>query len=124
MPLRRLLLKEKGIQAKYLGVGVDRIDYTKGIPERFRAVERFLEKHPEFIGEFTFVELGAPSRTHIKKYHDFMAEVEETADSINWRFQTSEWKLILFLKAHHSHEEIYPFYKAATSAWSLPCMTG
>ena len=57
--------------------------------------------------------LGAPSRTHIKKYHDFMAEVEETADSINWRFQTREWKPILFLKAHHSHEEIYPFYKAA-----------
>jgi len=101
------------VQARYLGVGVDRIDYTKGIPERFRAVERFLEKYPEFIGEFTFVELGAPSRTHIKKYHDFMAEVEETADSINWRFQAREWKPILFLKAHHSHEEIYPFYKAA-----------
>jgi trehalose-6-phosphate synthase len=113
MPLRKQLFKEKGVQARYLGVGVDRIDYTKGIPERFRAVERFLEKHPEFIGEFTFVELGAPSRTHIKKYHDFMAEVEETADSINWRFQTREWKPILFLKGHHSHEEIYPFYKAA-----------
>ncbi|RJR35405.1 MAG: trehalose-6-phosphate synthase [Deltaproteobacteria bacterium] len=113
MPLRTQLFREKGVRARYLGVGVDRIDYTKGIPERFRAVERFLEKYPEFIGEFTFVELGAPSRTHIKKYHDFMAEVEETADSINWRFQTGEWKPILFLKAHHSHEEIYPFYKAA-----------
>jgi trehalose-6-phosphate synthase len=113
LPLRQQLLKERGVQARYLGVGVDRIDYTKGIPERFRAVERFLEKYPEFIGQFTFVELGAPSRTHIKKYHDFMAEVEETADSINWRFQTREWKPILFLKAHHSHKEIYPFYKAA-----------
>jgi trehalose-6-phosphate synthase len=113
LPLRKQLFKEKGVQARYLGVGVDRIDYTKGIPERFRAVERFLEKYPEFIGEFTFVELGAPSRTHIKKYHDFMAEVEETADSINWRFQTRDWKPILFLKAHHSHEEINPFYKAA-----------
>ncbi|RJR48407.1 MAG: trehalose-6-phosphate synthase [Deltaproteobacteria bacterium] len=113
LPLKGQLLKERGVQAKFLGVGVDRIDYTKGIPERFRAVERFLEKYPEFIGQFTFVELGAPSRTHIKKYRDFMMEVEETADSINWRFQTGEWKPILFLKAHHSHEEIYPFYKAA-----------
>ncbi len=112
-PLREQLFKEIGLNARYLGVGVDRIDYTKGIPERFRAVERFFEKHPEFIGEFTFVELGAPSRTHIKKYHDLMAEVEETVESVNWRFQTKEWKPILFLKAHHSHEEINRFYKAA-----------
>ncbi len=113
VPLRKQLLDEIGVQAERLAVGVDRIDYTKGIPERFRAVERFLEKHPEFIGEFTLVELGAPSRTYIKKYHDFMAEVEETVESINWRFETKEWKPILFLKAHHSHEEINRFYKAA-----------
>ncbi len=111
--LRGQLFKEKGIHAKHLGVGVDRIDYTKGIPERFRAVERFLEKHPEFVGKFSFVELGAPSRTHIKKYHDLMAEVEETVESVNWRFQTKEWKPILFLKAHHTHEEINRFYKTA-----------
>ena len=111
--LREQLFREKGIYAKRLGVGVDRIDYTKGIPERFRAVERFLEKHPEFTGQFTFVELGAPSRTHIKKYHDLMAEVEETVESVNWRFQTKEWKPIVFLKAHHSHEEINRFYKSA-----------
>ena len=82
------LLKEVGVTAKYLGVGVDRIDYTKGIMERFRAVERLLEKYPAYQGEFTFIELGAPSRTHIKKYHDFMAEVEAESDRINWRFQT------------------------------------
>ena len=111
--LREQLFRETGVHAKHLGVGVDRIDYTKGIPERFRAVERFLEKHPEFIGEFTFVELGAPSRTHIKKYHDLMAEVEETVESVNWRFQTKEWRPIMFLKAHHSHEEINRFYKSA-----------
>ncbi len=110
---RKQLLLEIGLPVKYVGVGVDRIDYTKGIPERFRAIERFLEKHSEFIGEFTFIELGAPSRTHIKKYHDFMAEVEETADSINWRFQAKAWKPILFLKANHSHERINRFYKAA-----------
>jgi trehalose-6-phosphate synthase len=111
--LREQLLLEMGFQATCLGVGVDRIDYTKGIPERFRAIERFLEKYPEFVGKFTFIELGAPSRTHIKKYHDFMTEVEETADTVNWRFQAGGWKPILFLKAHHSHEEIYRFYKAA-----------
>lgn len=111
--LKETILKDIDIQAKYLGVGVDRIDYTKGIPERFRAIERFLEKYPEFAGEFTFVELGAPSRTHIKRYRDLMAEVEEMADKINWRFQTKGWRPIVFLKAHHSHEEINRFYKVA-----------
>ncbi|MFA5805856.1 MAG: trehalose-6-phosphate synthase, partial [Melioribacteraceae bacterium] len=95
------------------GVGVDRIDYTKGIVERFRAVERFLEKYPDFIGQFTFIELGAPSRTLIKRYHDLIAELDETVDKINWRFQTKGWRPIVFLKAHHSHEQINPFYKSA-----------
>ena len=107
------MLKEIGVQTEYLGVGVDRIDYTKGIPERFRAIERFLEKYPEFVGEFTFIELGAPSRTHIKRYRDLMTEVEETVDKINWRFQTKGWKPIVFLKAHHSYKEISRFYKIA-----------
>jgi trehalose 6-phosphate synthase len=111
--LKEQLLKGLGISAFYLGIGVDRIDYTKGIPERFRGIERLLEKYPQFIGEFTFVELGAPSRTHIKKYHDLITEVEEIAERINWRFKRKGWTPIVFLKAHHSHEEIIPFYKAA-----------
>ena len=111
--LRETLLKEIDVRAKYLGVGVDRIDYTKGIPERFRAVERFLEKYPEFVGEFTFVELGAPSRTHIKRYRELTTEVEEMADKINWRFQTRGWKPIVFLKAHHGHDAINRFYRTA-----------
>ncbi|MEW6676177.1 MAG: trehalose-6-phosphate synthase [Nitrospirota bacterium] len=111
--LRETILKEIDVSAKYLGVGVDRIDYTKGIPERFRAIERFLEKYPEFVGKFTFIELGAPSRTHIKRYWDLMTEVEEMVDKINWRFQTKGWKPIVFLKRHHSHEEINPFYRIA-----------
>jgi trehalose-6-phosphate synthase len=101
------------VQGEYLGVGVDRIDYTKGIPERFRAIERFFEKYPEFLERFTFVELGAPSRTHIKKYRDLMTEIEETAEKINLRFQTKTWRPIVFLKAHHTHEAIEPFYKSS-----------
>jgi trehalose-6-phosphate synthase len=107
------LLKDLGIKAKHLGVGVDRIDYTKGILERFKAIERFLEKYSGYQGEFTFVELGAPSRTHIKEYHDLIAAVEVEVDRINWRFKTKEWQPIVFLKRHHSHEEIRPFYETA-----------
>jgi len=107
------VLKDLGIHAEYLGVGVDRIDYTKGIAERFMAIARFFEKHPEFIGRFTFVELGAPSRTHIKRYHDLIAELDELSDKINWRYKTKTWKPIAFLKAHHGHKTIMNHYKGA-----------
>jgi len=112
-PNKESLLKDLGVKGKHLGVGVDRIDYTKGILERFKAIERFLEKYPAYQGEFTFVELGAPSRTNIKEYHDLIAAVEVEVDRINRRFKTKEWQPIVFVKKQHSHEEIRPFYETA-----------
>jgi len=110
---RTALLRGLGVETTFLGIGVDRVDYTKGILERFLAVERFLEKNPTYQGKFTFVQIGAPSRTHIKRYHDLLAEVEVEADRINWRFQRDKWKPIVFLKRQHSHKEITPYYRAA-----------
>jgi len=110
---RAELLSALGIQATMLGVGVDRVDYTKGIPERFRAIELFFEKYPSYRRQFTFVQIGAPSRTHIRRYHELMAEVEAEAERINRRFQTSEWRPIVFLPRHHSHEQIQPYYRTA-----------
>ena len=110
---REALLKELGVDALYLGVGVDRVDYTKGILERFLAVERFLERYPRYEGKFTLIQIGAPSRTHIRRYHEFLAEVEAEAERINWRFRSNNWKPIVFRKRQHSHEEISRFYRAA-----------
>ena len=110
---RSALLRGLGVEAAFLGIGVDRVDYTKGILERMLAVERFLEKCPNYQGKFTFVQVGAPSRTHIKRYHDLLAEVEAETERINWRFQTSKWKPLIFLKRQHSHTEIAPYYRAA-----------
>ena len=110
---RTALLKELGVDALFLGLGVDRVDYTKGILERLLAVERFLEKCPSYQGKFTFIQIGAPSRTHIRRYHDLFAEVESLADRINWRFQADRWKPIAFLKRQHSHAELQRFYRAA-----------
>jgi alpha,alpha-trehalose-phosphate synthase [UDP-forming] len=110
---RSTLLHSLGVEAAFVGIGVDRVDYTKGIPERFRAIERFLEKYPKYRKEFTFVQIGSPSRTHIKRYHDLLAEVEAEAERINWRFQTGKWRPIVLLKRHHSHEEIERYYRAA-----------
>jgi alpha,alpha-trehalose-phosphate synthase [UDP-forming] len=110
---RTALIHSLGVEAAFMGIGVDRVDYTKGILERFRAIERFLEKYPKYQSNFTFVQIGAPSRTHIKRYHDLLAEVEAEAERINWRFQTGKWKPIVFLKRQHSHQEIGRYYRAA-----------
>jgi trehalose-6-phosphate synthase len=110
---RSRLLAAQGLRASFLGVGVDRIDYTKGIPERFRGIERFLEKCPAYRGEFTFVQIGSPSRTNIPRYHDLLEEVTAEAARINQRFQTADWKPIVLLVRQHSHEEILPYYRAA-----------
>jgi alpha,alpha-trehalose-phosphate synthase [UDP-forming] len=111
--VRTSLLKNQGIEASFLGIGVDRLDYTKGIIERFRGIERFLERWPAYQRQFTFVQIGAPSRTHIQRYHDFVAEVEAEAARINARFQTPNWRPIALLTRHHAHNEIQPFYQAA-----------
>ncbi|HEV2231918.1 MAG TPA: trehalose-6-phosphate synthase [Terriglobia bacterium] len=110
---RAELFKRLEVHATYMGVGVDRVDYTKGILERFHGVERFLEKYPTYQKQFTFVQMGAPSRTNIKRYSDLLAEVGAEAERINQRFQTIGWQPIVFLKKQHSHKEIEPYYRAA-----------
>ncbi|HJZ63518.1 MAG TPA: trehalose-6-phosphate synthase [Candidatus Acidoferrum sp.] len=111
---RAALLQELGAEATLLGIGVDRVDYTKGILERFRGIERFLEVYPEYQNRFSFVQIGAPSRTHIPRYQQFLDEVTAEAERINARFQNGKWKPILLLRKHHSHQEIARFYRAAS----------
>ena len=110
---RASLFKALGVEAAIMGVGVDRLDYTKGILERFLAIERFLEKYTRYQGVFTFIQIGAPSRTHIKRYHDLQAEIQAEADRINWRFQADQWKPIVLLDRQHSHQEVEAYYRAA-----------
>jgi trehalose-6-phosphate synthase/uncharacterized membrane protein affecting hemolysin expression len=110
---RSALLGALGVEATFMGIGVDRVDYTKGILERFLAIERFLEKYASYQGKFTFVQIGAPSRSHLKRYHDLMEEVEAEANRINMRFQTQAWKPIVFLNRQHNHQEIQGYYRAA-----------
>ncbi len=102
-----------GLEDVIIGVGVDRIDYTKGIAERFRAIERFFEKFPQHRGRFSFVQLGAPSRTHIPRYRDLVVELEAMADAINWKFQADSWKPIHFEVDHHNSAKVYAFMRMA-----------
>ena len=96
-----------------LGVGVDRLDYTKGVEERLLAVERLLERFPDLCGRFTFVQLAAPSRTRIERYHAVNENVERLAARINDRFGRGDYRPIILLLAHHEPPTVYRFYRAA-----------
>ncbi len=96
-----------------LGVGVDRLDYTKGIEERLLAVELLLENYPEFRGRFTFAQLAAPSRTQIPRYQELNDMVEALAARINERFGHDGYTPILLLRSHHEPPEVFRFYRAA-----------
>ena len=113
-PERRVaLLAELGVSSSYLGVGVDRVDYTKGIVERFHGIERFLETRPDYVGHFTFAQIAAPSRSRIQRYHDLEVQITNEANRINRRFETSSWRPIVLLTRHHDHQEILRYYRAA-----------
>jgi len=96
-----------------IGIGVDRLDYTKGLEERFLAVERALEIAPELRGRFTFIQIAAPSRSSIPRYAEFATSVFRLAERINRRFGTPQWAPIILLHEHHGHEELVRYYRAA-----------
>jgi trehalose 6-phosphate synthase len=96
-----------------LGVGVDRLDYTKGIEERFRAVERLLEREPEWCGRFTFLQIASPSRTLIERYCQLNRDVEQLVERINARFATDEWQPIVLRRQHTEPVDVFRLYRAA-----------
>lgn len=98
--------------AQAIGVGIDRLDYTKGIEERFRAVERLLETHPEWIGRFTFIQIAAPTRTSIEEYQHYEARIRAMVTRINDRFTRDAIPAIILKVAHHEPEQVYEYYRA------------
>jgi trehalose 6-phosphate synthase len=96
-----------------IGVGVDRFDYTKGIEERLRAVERLLVQRPEWVGRFTFVQIAAPTRAGIEEYDHYQTRVRGLVERINGRFPSAEQPPIILLAAHHEPAAVYEYYRAA-----------
>ncbi len=95
-----------------LGLGIDRLDYTKGIVERLRAVERMLELNPRWIGRFSFIQIAAPSRSSIDEYQHFEARVRQAASRINQRFGTATCQPVILLIEHHDAASVYRHYRA------------
>ena len=101
------------IKNRRLGVGIDRVDYTKGILERFNAIDRFFEKYPEYIGKFVFLQLGPLSRIHIPKYQEYNDDIYHRMVDINEKYKSKNWQPIILHKTHLSLEEILAYDMAA-----------
>ncbi len=104
-----------GITDEIIGIGLDRIDYTKGIPERLMAIDQLLIKYPKykFRKRLVFFQLGEPSRTKIKKYQDLNTEIDSLVQEINNRHETDGWRPIIYIKEHKSPATLLAFNRLA-----------
>lgn len=111
---RASVRKELGLaEDALLGVGIDRLDYTKGIEERLSAVDQLLTHHPEFRGKFTFAQLAAPSRTKIPRYQELNERVDALAAEINARWSAGSYRPIALLRQHHEPPTVFRYFRAA-----------
>jgi trehalose 6-phosphate synthase len=96
-----------------LAVGVDRLDYTKGIPEKVLAVERLLERRPNHIGRFVFVQVAEPSRDCLAAYRAIRSRIVSLVERVNQRFGHEGYCPVILLEAHHEPSDVYRLYRAA-----------
>ena len=94
-----------------LGIGIERIDYTKGLPDRLRGLNRFLEQCPQFRERVRFVQVGVPSRVHIKAYRQLDDEIDNLVEEINWRWGSDSWQPITYLKQHFNTVEMIALHR-------------
>ncbi len=125
-PATRRLAEEirSDMGGEYLMMGVDRLDYSKGIPERLYAVERFFEENPEYIGKLTFLQISAPSRIEIPEYHRMKREVEHAVGRINGRFSKGAWSPIKYYFRSFPFEELVSYYLASDVCLVTPLRDG
>lgn len=102
-----------GLHDELLGIGIDRIDYTKGIPDRLRAIDRLLEKHPSCQKRFVFVQIGVPSRSHLPQYKAIDDEIDRLVEEINWRWKSDAWRPIILLKQQYGQPELAALHRLA-----------
>ena len=111
---RSIVCETLGVpQDQRIGIGVERLDYTKGILERFLAIERLLELEPQWVGNFSFVQIAAPSRSKIDEYQQLREQMINEAERINAKFRRSGREAIYLKVEHHDPQDITTYYRAA-----------
>lgn len=101
------------LQDEFIGIGIDRIDYTKGIPDRLRALDRFLEQNPDYRKRIMFVQIGVPSRSHIPQYKAVDDEIDKLVEEIDWKWGQGTWRPIVYFKRHFSQPELMALHRLA-----------
>ncbi len=104
-------LRELGGKPEFLGIGIDRIDYTKGIPDRFQAIDRFFEMHPEFRQRLVFVQIAVPSRVKIEQYRNLNDQLESMVAALNSKWRTDCWEPIRYFKRHLPQTELMALHR-------------
>jgi trehalose-6-phosphate synthase len=111
---RARLRKRLGVDEHHrIALGVDRFDYTKGIMERLQATERLLEKYPEWIGRYSFVQVAAPTRSSLEEYRTFQQRIHQLTTRINARFGSDAYRPVYLFAEHHEQEQLVEMYRAA-----------
>ncbi len=109
--ITQTLIQEHRLNDMRVLVGLDRIDYTKGIPEKLTALDSLLERHPELIGKIVFMQIGVISRLHIPQYKKLNDEINALVEQINWKYGTQSWKPVIFVRRHFSLIELLALYR-------------
>jgi trehalose 6-phosphate synthase len=112
------------LMGRNLIIGVDRLDYTKGLTERFAAYEQFLERFPENQGNVTFLQIAPPSRTDVLAYGEIRRALEQCAGRLNGRFAEADWTPIRYLNRDYTHATLMGFLRAAKVALVTPIRDG
>ncbi len=108
--------EEYDLYSKKVILSIDRIDYTKGIPERLRAIDLFLDKYPEYKGKFVFLQMGQMTRIHLAKYKRLNDEINALVSDINWKHHMEGWEPLIFVRRHLSLKELAGLYRLADIA--------
>ena len=117
-------VRRMGAMPEFLGIGIDRLDYTKGIPERLRAFDLFLENNPQYHGRVGFVQVGVPSRTQIPDYQNLVAEIDQAAALLNQKWGTGRYRPIHLFKGEYSQTELMALHRLANFCMVNPLHDG
>lgn len=107
----QVLKEEYPLKGMKVILGLDRIDYTKGIPERILAIDRLLDKYAKFKEKFVFIQMGVISRIHIQAYKDINDDINAIVEQVNWKHSTNNWQPIIMVRRHLSFPEVIAFYR-------------
>ncbi|MEN1960921.1 alpha,alpha-trehalose-phosphate synthase (UDP-forming) [Luteimonas sp. MJ246] len=121
LPVRRL---HESLGGRALAIGVDRLDYSKGLPERFRAFERHLERHPNQGGRITFLQIAPPSRSDVPEYRSLRRELETLSGHINSGHAVPDWTPVRYINRNFPHDVLAGFYRIADIALVTPMRDG